>query len=113
MRSLRFLRKDGSSSLALRVAGTAAILLIALLAYLSVDPEAHERFHHDADEPGHHCVVTEFAAAGALVLTVAFRLLPLVTHFVRVQWVQIEVRHVAVALRLLPSCGPPAAVSRV
>jgi hypothetical protein len=113
MRLLRFHRKDGSSSLALRVAGTAAILLIALLAYLSVDPEAHERFHHDADEPGHHCVVTEFAAGEALVLTVAFRLLPLIAHFVRVQWVQVEVRHDAVDLVLLPSCGPPAGALRV
>ena len=109
MRLLRFHHKDGSGSIAFRVVGTAALLLIALLAYLSVDPEAHERFHHDADEPGHHCVVTEFAAGEALVLSVAWMLLPLVTHFVRVQWVQVEVRHAAVDLVLLPSCGPPAA----
>ena len=109
MRLLRFHRKDGSSSTALRVVGTAAMLMIGLLAWLSVDPEAHERFHPDADEPGHHCVVTEFAAGAALVLTVAFRLLPLITHFVRVQWAQVEVRHPIVDLALLPSCGPPVA----
>lgn len=107
MRALRFHRSDGSSSTALRVAGVAAMWLIALLAYLAVDPEAHERFHHDADEPGHHCVVTEFAAGEALLLTVAFLLLPLLVRFGRVQWPQSEVRHAAVDLMLQPSCGPP------
>lgn len=108
MRALRFHRSDGTSSIALRVAGVAAMLLIALLAYLSVDPEAHERFHHDADEPGHHCVVTEFAAGEALVLTVACLLLPLLARFGRVQWPQSEVWHAAADLALQPSCGPPA-----
>jgi hypothetical protein len=112
MRLFRFHRSDGSSSIASRAIGTAAVLLIALLVYLAADPEAHERFHHDADESDHHCVVTEFAAGEALVLTVALVVQPLVLRFVRIHWVQIPALHATVDLLLQPSCGPPFAARR-
>ncbi len=107
MRLFRFHRSDGTRSFAFRAIGAAAVLLIAFLAYLAADPAAHERFHHDADESDHHCVVTEFAAGEALLVTVSLVVQPVVLRFVGIHWVQVPALHATVDLVLQPSCGPP------
>jgi small-conductance mechanosensitive channel len=109
----RFQQKNGSSSIAARALGTAAILLVMLLTYLSVDPEAHERFHHDADGPDHHCVITAFAAGEALILTAVLTVRPVVTSFVQEHWPVSSAPRRAVDLGPVPICGPPAAVFSV
>ena len=72
----RFQKKDGHSSIAGRAVGTAAVLLVALLVWLSADPEAHERFHHDAGAEDHHCVITDFATGEGFYLAPQIDLRP-------------------------------------
>src|SRR5476649_2383217 len=66
---LAFRRSRGRLSALGQAVGVAAALLVGLLVFLSVNPEAHEYFHHDANHGSHGCVVTEFAAGGAYALT--------------------------------------------
>jgi hypothetical protein len=108
MNPFRFQRQDGSSSCFGRTTAVAGLLLVALLAYLSADPEAHERFHHDAGKDDHHCVVTDFAAGEAFFLAPRLTVRPAVTplyEIVRGEAPEFFPRPVAFAL--LPSCGPP------
>ena len=41
--------------------GVLLIFLVLLLNLLAASPSLHELFHHDADQPGHHCAVTLLA----------------------------------------------------
>ena len=83
--------------------------LVGLLVFLSVNPEAHEYFHHDANHGSHGCVVTEFAAGGAYALAPVVAVKPAAL----VVWAMAAAveadRRQPVAFRLLPICGPPAA----
>jgi hypothetical protein len=110
MNPFRFLRRDGSISAVGRTVGAVAILLVGLLAYLSADPAAHERFHHDADKADHHCVITEFAAGEALYLAPTIEVRPTLA----VLWESAaaappEIFRPPVDYILRPICGPPAA----
>jgi len=107
MISLRFQRKDGSSTIAARALGTAAIFLVVLLTYLSVDPEAHEHFHHDADGANHHCIITAFAAGEAWVLAGGLVVHPAIAVFSQVQWQTAESLRGRVAHGPVAICGPP------
>jgi hypothetical protein len=113
MTRLRFHQKDGSSSIASRALGLMGILLVALLTYLSVDPEAHERIHHDADGPDHHCVITTYTAGEALFVAPLPLVRPETRIFGYVPWQAQESLRAAVDWVLLPSCGPPAAALSV
>jgi len=103
----QFQRKDGSSTIAAQALGAAAILLVVLLTYLSVDPEAHEHFHHDADGPNHHCVITAFAAGEAWVLAGSLVVRPVIAEFSQVQWQAAESLRGRVAQGPVAICGPP------
>jgi len=108
MNPFRFQRKDGSGSIAAQTTAGAAILLVALLAYLSANPEAHERFHHDAGQEDHHCVITEFAAGQAFFLAPEIEIRPAeeilfeIAHAEAKEFLREPVDYV-----LLPICGPP------
>ena len=94
----------------------AVMLLIALLLGLSAlasSPTLHLRFCPNANRPGHHCAVTDFAGglaevpvAAALGLTV----LAVIFASVRLR----EVLPLATpSFRLAPSRAPPSTVSSV
>jgi hypothetical protein len=108
--AIRFHRRDGTSSIFTRSVAAASIALVALLAYLSVDLEAHERLHHDADSPDHHCVISAYAAGEALFLAATVVVPPPVESFTSVQWRSAESLRQPVDLVLMPSCGPPPAL---
>lgn len=108
MSPLRFQKKNGTLSLAGKAVSLVAVLLVAVVMYLSVTPAAHEFFHKDADHADHECVVTAFAAGESLYTApqIVVRPEPLV-----IQRVEIRAEEVAQdALRNLlpPVCGPPA-----
>ena len=104
----QFRRPDGSSAILARMAGAVAILLLALLVYLSADPEAHERFHHDAGHEDHHCVITDFATGEAFYLAPRFEVRPAVGVFFEVVPCEAsDLLQEPVDYVLLPTCGPP------
>jgi len=108
MNPFRFQRQDGSSSATARAVGVAAMLLVGLLAYLSANPEAHERFHHDAGHSDHHCVVTEFAAGEAFYIAPVLTLRPTLAVLFETAPAEAEdFLREPVAYVLQPICGPP------
>jgi hypothetical protein len=109
----RFHKKDGQSSIASQALGTVGVLLVALVAYLSVDTEAHHRFHHDADGPEHHCVITAYAAGEALLVSSVFLVRPVTATPTRLDWHAAECLHPAADLGFAPICGPPGSLSSV
>lgn len=104
---LRFQQRNGSSTLAARITGGVAMLLIAVLVWLSADPEAHERFHHDADHEDHHCVVTDFAMGEGYYVAPRIVVAPAGMVFEVVRFTVVEALREPVDYRLLPICGPP------
>ncbi|HTZ19970.1 MAG TPA: hypothetical protein VMC06_03735 [Opitutaceae bacterium] len=107
MKSVRFQQNHGSLSRFGKVVSVAAVLLIAFISYLAVNPRAHEFFHHDADHPDHECVVTAFAAGEGLYLAPAIELWPTAVVVQRVHFGAGEVLRDAFARLLPPACGPP------
>ncbi|HEY3756971.1 MAG TPA: hypothetical protein VGL42_12540 [Opitutaceae bacterium] len=113
LKAFRFQRRDGTSTVAARVTGVAAVLLIGVLLWLSADPEAHERFHHDAGHEDHHCVVTDFAMGEGYFVAPTVVVAPVKRVFGVVQIAAVEAARVAADVRLEPSRGPPRAIARL
>lgn len=84
-----------------------AIFLIGLVSYLTVNPEAHEFFHHDSDHADHQCVVTAFAAGEGLCSAPPVDVQPVAVVVGRSDVVAVEILRQALASRLPPVCGPP------
>ncbi len=108
MKFLSFTRRNGRSTLFGRTMSVVSAGLLGLLIYLSADPEAHERFHHDADQGDHECVITAFAAGEAYYVAPVIEVRPQADLFVATNQVVESRRHGTPPFRLLPSCGPPA-----
>jgi hypothetical protein len=107
MKPYRFQQNDGGLSRFGKIVGLTAVLLIGLVSYLTVNPKAHEFFHHDSGHDDHECVVTAFAAGEGFYLAPQIEVRP--TAFV-VQTVQVVAREIvrdAFAGCLPPACGPP------
>lgn len=104
---LRFQQRNGSSTPAARITGSVAMVLIAVLVWLSADPEAHERFHHDADHEDHHCVVTDYAMGEGYYVAPRFVVAPAEMVFEIVRFTAVEALREPVDYLLLPICGPP------
>lgn len=102
-----FRRINGESSALARTVGLLAVLLVMLLVWLSADPEAHEHFHHDADEADHHCAITEFALGEGYYLAPLIVVPPVPWRFEAVRFEAVEVLREPVDYALLPICGPP------
>jgi len=108
MKPYRFQKKDGGLSRFGKLVSVAAALLVAVLSYLTVNPEAHEFFHPDADHADHQCAVTAFAAGEGLYLAPQIEMRPTAVVVERVHFVAGEVRRDSTAFILPPVCGPPA-----
>lgn len=107
MKTYRFQQNDGGLSRFGKIVSLAAVLLVAFVSYLSVNPRAHEYFHKDAGHEDHECVVTAFAAGEGLYLAPEIELRPAT---VVVQWVHFvagEIIRESSEGFLPPVCGPP------
>lgn len=113
MRFLRFQRRDGGSTAAARVTGAVGMALMAILVWLSADPAAHERFHHDAGHEDHHCVVTDFAMGQGFYVAPRIVVAPAPMVFAVVRFAAVQAPRTPVEYRLLPICGPPAGLPLV
>lgn len=81
--------------------------MVAVLVWLSADPEAHEYFHRDAGHGEHHCVITSFAIGEGYFLAPKIAARPAVAVFEAVHLDAREVFRERVDYVLLPICGPP------
>lgn len=107
MRSLKLLGNRGDVTALARIVSCLAAFLILLLVWLGADPEAHEHFHHDADQGEHHCVVTEFAAGEGFYIVPQVSVPPVEAVFGIAHFSAEEPIREAVDYVLLPICGPP------
>jgi hypothetical protein len=107
LNSLRFLRHGGKVSVLARIVGHVASALILLLVWLGADPEAHEHFHHDADQGEHHCVITEYAAGEGFYVVPQVSIPPVEAVFGFAHFSAEEPLRESVDYVLLPTCGPP------
>ena len=108
MKPLSFQKKNGTLSQAGKAVSVLAVLLIAVVMYLSANPEAHEFFHKDADHADHECVVTAFAAGEGLFTAPQIVVQPESLAIQRMDVVAKEVAQEALRNLLPPVCGPPA-----
>jgi len=107
MRVFRFQGNDGNSSIVAKTVGVLAVSIVAVLVWLSADPEAHEYFHHDAGHEEHHCVITSFAIGEGFYLAPKIAARPAAAVFAAVHLDAGETLREPVAYFLLPICGPP------
>jgi hypothetical protein len=105
---LRLVKRNGQLTLLAQGVSLLAVLLVGVLGYLSVNPQAHEFFHHGAGQGDHECVVTAFAAGEGLY--VAPQVVPRPDRLVveRVAVIAREISRQSPDDRLPPACGPPA-----
>jgi hypothetical protein len=82
-------------------------LLLGLLLYLGSSPEAHGKFHHDADHCDHACVITAFAAGEVYYVAPVIAVRPMVMALTGLAAVANAPFPEAPRFRLLPICGPP------
>lgn len=86
--------------------GILLIFLVLLLNLLAASPSLHEWFHHDADQPGHHCAVTTLAhgQVDSASVDVAVSVLTAAIEFS--PQILVSIPHTLVAT-LPPGRGPP------
>jgi hypothetical protein len=107
MKSLGFQSRSGECSILGRATILSAVSLVALLAWLSADPEAHEYFHHDADHADHHCTVSDFALGEGYYVAPQIVSAPTPLRLENVNCEAAEILREPVDFVLLPICGPP------
>jgi hypothetical protein len=107
MKPYRFQNNDGALSRFGKMVSVAAVLLVCVLSYLTVNPEAHEFFHPDADHAEHQCAVTAFAAGEGLYLAPHIEVRPMPVVAQSVHFEAREARRESLAYLLPPVCGPP------
>jgi hypothetical protein len=107
MKILSLTRRNGRSTLFGAAAAAVSAGLLGLLIYLGADPEAHERFHHDANQGDHECVITAFAAGEAYYLAPVIEVRPQAELILSTAPVAQSRLRESPSFRLLPSCGPP------
>ncbi|MGH7996380.1 MAG: hypothetical protein ACREFX_08520 [Opitutaceae bacterium] len=103
----RFRRNDGSGALLAQAAGTAAVLCVLALVWLSADPVAHEYFHHDANRADHHCGITDFALGEGYFVAPRIVVPPEPMVFRAVDREGPELLRPPCRYLLLPTRGPP------
>jgi hypothetical protein len=108
MKFLSFTRRNGRCTLTGRAMALLSAGLLGLLIYLGADPEAHERFHHDADQGDHECVITAFAAGEAYYIAPVIEVRPQADLIISATPAVKNRLPETPSYRLLPSCGPPA-----
>ncbi len=108
MKPYRFRKNSGGPSGFGRSVALLSVLLIGFLCCLTVDPWAHEYFHHDAGQRDHACVVTAFAAGEGFFAVPQIEVRPASIVVERVHFAAGEALRVSLARVLPPVCGPPA-----
>lgn len=91
-----------------RIVAGLGIALVLLLDVLAVCPEAHEWFHHDADQDAHECVVTHFLHGSTPPLeNVPLVVEPIPRPSDEAPSLVALIAPEAPAFFLPPGCGPP------